>query len=945
MLRLQPLLRLSPPPSPSPIKGEGSERGRGSRLVVCLLLGLLAWVSNSTVAAPSQAMPLIPEVFFQGGKRTLTPVQAFADGAQAFLSSAITSPTTSPDESFRRIGAQPLRHHPTALALSADDRTLYVTLPGNEAEPRDGVAVIDTMRRKVLTYLRVGSSPVCATRHPAGRYVVVCNQFSNFLSVIDTTTHAVVNDILVGFYAQKLVFNAAGTRAYITNRALDAVQVLDVHDLSNASNRLVHTIPVGYNPRDLVLSADEQTLYVANLTDLDVSVVDLQQGQERSRVDLNAPPRGLARAGHWVFVATMGVGSNGFDDVQNEIAVLDTRHHELVARYTSLDNPPLPGLSRFIPGGERGSAFNGDQTLTGPFANLVRLVDGAMPQYMTVQGDRLFVTMTLSDQLEVYRIDTTTRDPRRSLRPAGVVYTNRTQTLAPTVHPLNHADRIDPIHDRPHHVPRGLTDRGHPIHGSDNPQYFMGRQPQEVVVSSDGTLAYVTNRLGEAVAVIRVAERQPLGVEALIDLRVPGMPYFPATLAEMGEDFYTSSRVAVDRDFSCLSCHDQAHTDGKRWAVPSTPSNSTRRVPSNRNLRETAPFFVSGISTTLEFFRGTLRAFNPDNRFGGLRLDGAAAKPEFAVFFQSAGGRAVADVNRDAMFIFERTGIGFEATARAIAAFLNSEPRLLPNPFLQPDGKLATTVPLVGHPGRVGNAVRGAALFDGKAKCSQCHRGALYTDNKVLTPYLDRDGDGQPDPRDLDGDGILDVVIANIFPAGLASPYPDPMTPVEAPDPHTPADEPLAQPETATGQYYHSERKEQDFFNGIDTDPRIFASNSYPESPYTHPYSPVTGEPLFNGDTTLPVSEEEFRRLLTQGQRLRPLNIDAQGRRTKGGDSRDFNVRSLRGQWDGPPYFHDSRARTLREVITMSQHDTHGMTSGLTPQDLDDLAAFLQSIE
>ncbi len=51
---------------------------------------------------------------------------------------------------------------------------------------------------------------------------------------------------------------------------------------------------------------------------------------------------------------------------------------------------------------------------------------------------------------------------------------------------------------------------------------------------------------------------------------------------------------------------------------------------------------------------------------------------------------------------------------------------------------------------------------------------------------------------------------------------------------------------------------------------------------------------------------------------FRAVNVDKHRKRTKGGDSRNFNVRSLRGQWDAPPYFHDGRARTLRDVITMN---------------------------
>ena len=50
----------------------------------------------------------------------------------------------------------------------------------------------------------------------------------NFASVIDATTDTVVGEFETGFYGEKLVFNATGTRLYITDRYKDAVRAFRV---------------------------------------------------------------------------------------------------------------------------------------------------------------------------------------------------------------------------------------------------------------------------------------------------------------------------------------------------------------------------------------------------------------------------------------------------------------------------------------------------------------------------------------------------------------------------------------------------------------------------------------------------------------------------------------------------------------------------------------------
>ena len=58
-----------------------------------------------------------------------------------------------------------------------------------------------------------------------------------------------------------------------------------------------------------------------------------------------------------------------------------------------------------------------------------------------------------------------------------------------------------------------------------------------------------------------------------------------------------------------------------------------------------------------------------------------------------------------------------------------------------------------------------------------------------------------------------------------------------------------------------------------------------------------------------------------------------------------FDVPSLVEVRRTAPYFHDGSVRTLRDVVTIANpNDTHGVTSHLTPEQIDELVAYLSSL-
>ena len=132
---------------------------------------------------------------------------------------------------------QPRRDHPYDVAINAAGTKVYITLQGTELLPGSEVAVYDVARDRVTGRIELqpaeqpgpaGSSPYRLAMHPGGRFLWVTNRFSNFITVVDTHTDTVAGEIPTDFYCQGITFSHDGTTAYVANRYLDQVFVIDI---------------------------------------------------------------------------------------------------------------------------------------------------------------------------------------------------------------------------------------------------------------------------------------------------------------------------------------------------------------------------------------------------------------------------------------------------------------------------------------------------------------------------------------------------------------------------------------------------------------------------------------------------------------------------------------------------------------------------------------------
>lgn len=146
---------------------------------------------------------------------------------------------------------QPTRENPFDVEISQDGTKVYISMIGSELEPGNSVAVYDVEAGEVVRRILLkpgdqsgppASSPMRLSLHPEGRYLFVSNRFSNFISVIDTRKDIVVQEIPIDFYAQDITFSADGRVAYVANRYLDQVFLIDIEtgkDSISAQMRII----------------------------------------------------------------------------------------------------------------------------------------------------------------------------------------------------------------------------------------------------------------------------------------------------------------------------------------------------------------------------------------------------------------------------------------------------------------------------------------------------------------------------------------------------------------------------------------------------------------------------------------------------------------------------------------------------------------------------------
>ncbi len=373
-------------------------------------------------------------------------------------------------------------------------------------------------------------------------------------------------------------------------------------------------IPVGNehsHPKDLTLSADGRHLFVGNTGTMDVSIIDVEAEREVSAIFIQNVASHLTLVPDpdggrdQLLVATMGVGFGAPPARDPHGAETWDRDHA-AAQFTVLRDP------------ETTDAYPLDeQEVMGPFD----AVDGTWGFKMRdIQNDVVAVDLSrlhIPAWEEGMRLDYALRASAYESHDGWVRYTSDTAEATsgdirgdippelmrvPGAFPewaAVHGDRVflsmagtfEVVEWRVRPSAADPANRLEPVR-----TYETGLRPMGVV--ADEHHLYVANQLSETISIIDRASGARRDV-VVGDLSRPVLD----TDAERGELVVHSSVLASDGDTSCLHCHYRDTGDGRGWGAAETVGQDrnldltpggTLGIPQMRNVFAIQPYYFEG---------------------------------------------------------------------------------------------------------------------------------------------------------------------------------------------------------------------------------------------------------------------------------------------------------------------------------------------------------------
>ena len=134
----------------------------------------------------------------------------------------------------------------------------------------------------------VGSVPKVVEVTPDNKYVLVANWCSYTVSVISVEKNKVVKTVKIGRYPRGIAINNDSTKAYVAEMGGNRIHVIDLQDFTTTY------IPIGSNPRAIVLSPDNSMMYVTMNLSGKVASWDLVNNKAGKSVKTGNAARSLA---------------------------------------------------------------------------------------------------------------------------------------------------------------------------------------------------------------------------------------------------------------------------------------------------------------------------------------------------------------------------------------------------------------------------------------------------------------------------------------------------------------------------------------------------------------------------------------------------------------------------------------------------------------------------
>ncbi len=417
-----------------------------------------------------------------------------------------------------------------------------------------------------------------------GRTLYVVGQESDELVVVDVESEKVLEKIAVGYRPHSVVVDRANTFAYVSNQWADHIFRIELE-----SNEVVDTLRGGSGPAGMLISPDGKHLWCVNSYSNDLSVFDLETLRERRRLMMGNNPVSVAMTpdGSEVYVSSRrSVEVPHMTHPMTELTVTDARYQRVSDRKLFRDAYIMETV-QVTPSGDLAIT-----TLIRP-KNLIPAVQIERGWMMTqglgiIERESGRMVQLLLDEPNAFYAD-----------PFGLVITPDGKKAF-----VSHGgvDRITAIDlDEVRKVLAGVSDEeleDVANHLGLSSRYVLariptGHNPKGMVLSPDGRLLYVAERLNDRIAVI---DTDLLKTVKTIGLKGPRR----TTVARHGRQVLNNAKGTFQNQYACYTCHPDAHEDGLVYNMAGKDmGRNLANVQTLRDIGDIPPYKWNGKNQTI----------------------------------------------------------------------------------------------------------------------------------------------------------------------------------------------------------------------------------------------------------------------------------------------------------------------------------------------------------
>lgn len=177
---------------------------------------------------------------------------------------------------------------PHGFRISSDSQKAYIANMGE-----DTVSVVNLETMKEDKKIKVGPTPVTTALTSDGQTLIATLNAENSVAIVDLNNDQ-VEKVQVGTGPAQVYIDGNNQFAYVANQGTEEAPSNSVTVIDLAAKEVTATIETGKGAHGVVTSSDNKRLYVTNMFENTVSVIDTEQNKVIETIQVGEIPNGIS---------------------------------------------------------------------------------------------------------------------------------------------------------------------------------------------------------------------------------------------------------------------------------------------------------------------------------------------------------------------------------------------------------------------------------------------------------------------------------------------------------------------------------------------------------------------------------------------------------------------------------------------------------------------------